>query len=72
MIRYYNNLFCFATFAANVRHVQQKAIYNLKIQGQVCHITPNTIISPSNEEPTCGQLYIYDDITSIEKRLKTN
>ncbi|OXU16508.1 hypothetical protein TSAR_001351, partial [Trichomalopsis sarcophagae] len=32
LIRYYNNLFCFATFSANVIHEKQKAVYNLKIQ----------------------------------------
>ena len=72
LIRYYNNLFCFATFCANVKNENQKAIYNLKIQGQVCHITPNTLLPLHKEEPICGQLYIYDDITSVEKRLKSN
>ena len=46
--------------------------YNLKIQGQVCHMTPNSLIPSNNEEPICGQLYIYDDVISIEKRQKAN
>ena len=50
LIRYYNNLFSFATFSANVKCENQKAIYNLKIQGQVCHKTPNNLI-PTNDEP---------------------
>lgn len=71
LIRYYNNLFCFATFSTNVKNEKTKGIYNLKIQGQVCHTTPNTLINKDNN-PTCGQLYIYDNMTSIEKRLKAN
>lgn len=72
LIRYYNNLYSFATFSANVINEKQKAIYNLKIQGQVCHIVPNTILPVNNEEPYCGQLYIYDTNTAIEKRLNAN
>ena len=64
-IRYYNNLFCFASFNANVIHDRKKAIYNLKIQGQVCHKTPNSLLCGKNKKPSCGQLYIYDDLTSI-------
>lgn len=71
LIRYYNNLFSFATFSANVLGDQDKSIYNLKIQGQICHKTPNYLLSES-EEPTCGQFYIYDDNDAIEKKLKSN
>lgn len=71
MIRYYNSLFAFATFSANVKHLKQRGVYNLKIQGQVCHITPITLV-PKNNEPSCGQLYIYDDNIAVEKRLKTH
>ena len=35
LIRYYNNLFSFATFSANVKCENQKAINNLKIQGRM-------------------------------------
>ena len=70
LIRYYNNLFCFATFCTNVKNINQKAIYNLKIQGQVCHVTPNSLLPSHNEEPICGLLYIYDDISSMEKDSK--
>ena len=72
LIRYYNNLFCFATFNANVKQEKKKGIYNLKIQGQICHITPNTLLPIDKEEPSCGQLYIYDNITALERRLKKN
>ena len=72
LIRYYNNLFCFATFKANLIHKKTKAIYNLKIQGQICHKTPNTLLPNDNEEPSCGQLYIYDNLTSVDKRLQNN
>lgn len=71
LIRYYNNLFCFATFSTNVQHQKIKAIYNLKIQGQVCHVTPRTL-SNNTDNPICSQLYIYDNVTAIEKRLKSN
>lgn len=71
-IRYYNNLFCYATFRANVPFTKQKAIYNLKIQGQVCHSTPTSLMPKDVENPTCGQLCIYDNVTAIEKRLKAN
>jgi hypothetical protein len=72
LIRYYNNLFCFATFNANVKFQKTKAIYNLTIQGQVCHTIPTTVIPENNKDPKCGQLYIYDNDTSIEKRLQNN
>lgn len=73
LIRYYNNNFSFATFNANIQHdPNQKAIYNLKIQGQVCHNLPNSLIPQKGEDPSNGQLYIYDDETSVEKRLKKN
>ena len=58
LIRYYNNLFCFATFSANVKYENKKAIYNLKIQGQVCHITPNTLL-PKKKESLLVVNYIY-------------
>ncbi|KAL7303446.1 hypothetical protein TKK_0004628 [Trichogramma kaykai] len=51
LIRYYNNLFCFATFCANFEHVQYQAIYNLKLQGQVCHTTPKSLY-PKDEKKT--------------------
>ena len=44
----------------------------MKIQGQVCHKTPNSLLCDKNKKPSCGQLYIYDDLTSIKKRLETN
>ena len=72
LIRYYNNLFSFATFNANIKYEKKKAIYNLKIQGQICHTTPNTLTPVNNKEPCCGQLYIYDNVTAIEKRLSKN
>lgn len=72
MIRYYNNLFDFATFNANVQHIMEKSVYNLKIQDQVCHTTPNYVQNLVDEKPSCGQLYIYDDITAMEQRLKNN
>ena len=72
LIRYYNNLFGFATFNANIKYEKKKAIYNLKIQGQICHTTPNTLIPVNNKEPCCGQLYIYDNVTAVEKRLSKN
>ena len=53
LIRYYNNLFCFATFNANVLNDKKQAIYNLKIQAQICHKIPNNLL-PNNEEPSCG------------------
>lgn len=69
LIRYYNNLFSFATFNAKVLHDNTKAVYNLKIQRQVCHMTPNSIIG---EKGSLTQLFIYDDLTKVEKYLKIN
>lgn len=71
LIRYYNNLFSFATFSANVQNEKKKAIYNLKIQGQISHITPTNILNNYNNKPICGQLYIYDDDTATKKRLES-
>lgn len=66
LIRYYNNIFSFATFRANVSNEKQKAVYNLKIQGQICHLTPTCLIPNKNEEPVNCQLYIYDDEIATE------
>ena len=51
---------------------EKKTIYNLKIQGQVCRKTPNSLLCEKNKKPSCGQSYIYEDLTSIEKKLETN
>lgn len=69
LIRYYNNSFSFATFNANVVHENKKAIYNLKIQGQICHTTPTTLLHEQSDKPSCSRLYIYDDDSAIQKRL---
>lgn len=60
LIRYYNNVFSFATFKANIVNNVGSGIYNLKIHGQVCHISSNSIesIDPSQK----GQIYLYDDL----------
>ena len=58
LIRYYNNLFCFAKFNANVINNKKQAIYNLKIHGQICHKLPNNLLPNNSEETSCGQLYI--------------
>ena len=60
LIRYYNNLFCFATFNANVIHNKNKAIYNLKIHCQICHKAPNTLLPKDNEE-----LFLFDSNSSF-------
>ena len=52
LIRYYNNLFCFATFNANEINNKKQAIYNLKIQGQICHKLPNNLLHNKSEEPS--------------------
>lgn len=72
LIRYYNNCFSFASFNANVVDVFKRGIYDLKIQGQVCHITPNSIYTKKGEIPHSGQIYIFDDYKAIEQRLKEN
>ena len=71
LIRCYNNQFAFCTFnAPNIK--LDKGIYNLKIHGQVYHIMPTIVTHLKNEKPRCGQLYIYDTITSINERRKQN
>lgn len=44
LIRYYNTSFSFATFHAKTVSHSQNGVYNLKIQGQVYHSTPNTVL----------------------------
>ena len=61
LIRYYINLFCFATFNANLVNNKKQAIYNLKIKGKICHKLPNNLLPNNSEEPSCGQLYIQGD-----------
>ena len=48
----------------------KKEIYNLKIQGQVCHVTPNSIYARKGETPYGGQIYIHDDYKATKQRLK--
>ena len=72
LIRYYNNRFSFASFSANVLNEHKKGIYNLKIQGQACHVTPNSIYARKGETPYGGQIDIYDDYKAIKRRLKDN
>ena len=69
---YYNNRFSFASFSANVLNEHKKGIYNLKIQGQVCHVAPNSIYARKDETPYGGQIYIYDDYKATKQRLKDN
>ena len=51
LIRYYNNLFSFATFNANVIQRRGKGVYNLTIYGQVCYSIPKSVMPVENEEP---------------------
>ena len=46
----------------------RSGIYNLKIEDQVCHISPNTI-KTANDIAHCSQIYIYDDFQATEIRL---
>lgn len=43
---------------------------NIEIDAFIKIYTPSSILAKRNEEPVCGQLYIYDNSTAIEKRLK--
>ena len=73
LIRYYNSEYSFVTFVTkDLDHNNEKGIYNLKIQGQVFHITPTTIESKENEKRCCGQMYLYDDLSLLNERLKKN
>lgn len=69
MIRYYNNSFSFATFGARYIYSNTQQIYNLKIQGEVHHVVPNTLEPLGCNDARNGQIYIYDTNTSIQKRL---
>ena len=44
----------------------------MKIQGQVCHISPKSVIVEPNQHPQNGQIYIYDEYTANHLRLKNN
>jgi len=70
LIRYYNSLFSYSTFIANVINDRDKTLYNLKIQGQIRHKAPNYLLVENNETPSCGQFYIYDDNDVIEKKIE--
>lgn len=70
-IRYYNNLFSFATFSAKTIKYDSKGVYNLRIQGHVFHKTPTTIRNIKNN-PICGQIYIYDDHEATSIRMNKN
>ena len=72
-IRYSNSIFSFASFTATTINVKDKQIYNLKIQGQVYNMAPNTLEPQKKKKsPACGQFYYYDTDYSIEKRLEFN
>lgn len=47
---------------------QRKGVYNLKIQGQVCHTTPDILI-PEQGNPHHSQIYVYDDQYANRMRL---
>ena len=68
LIRYYNNRFSFASFSANVLNEHKKGTYNLKIQDQVCHVTPSSIYARKGETPYGVPIYIYDDYKATEQR----
>ena len=70
LIRYYNNRFSFASFSANVLNEHKKGIYNLKIQDQVCHVTPNNSYARKGETLYGGQIYIYDDYKATKQKYK--
>lgn len=68
-IRYYNNLFSFASFdARTIQNTNKKGIYNLKIQGTVYHNTPTTLIPKQGQNPHYGQFYIYDVSDVVQMR----
>lgn len=71
MIRCYNSRFTLATSIANVNEFK-RGVYNLKIQGQVCHITPRSVYPKKDDTQYCGQIYIYDDYKVMGERLKEN
>lgn len=72
LIRYYNSTFSFVSFNDNVRNEFEKGVYNLKVQGKVCHTIPNSLISKKGESPVLGQIYIYEYIDATNERLKNN
>ncbi|OXU16454.1 hypothetical protein TSAR_006687 [Trichomalopsis sarcophagae] len=64
--------YSFASFMSNEIEQKGKSIYNIKIQGQICHVTPNTLKPDIHKTPKHSQFYIYDDQSAVEKRLNTN
>ena len=72
LIRYYNNKYSFASFNATVINNKNKRVYNLKIQGQVCHTSPKSVIVEPNQNPQNVQIYIYDEYIANQLRLKNN
>ena len=73
LIRYYNSLHSFLTFNAKVKYNNnQQSVYNLTIQGEISHSMPISLIPKKDKEPICGQLYILDDDTAVQKRVQTD
>ncbi|CAB0043022.1 unnamed protein product, partial [Trichogramma brassicae] len=63
---------CIASKCFNANVVSEKGLYNLKIQGQVCHSTPSKLYTEKGEIPKNGQIYIYDDWQATEIRLQNH
>ncbi|XP_043463102.1 uncharacterized protein LOC122501545 [Leptopilina heterotoma] len=73
-IRYYNNVFSFASFNANLVQFNNRrpGPYCFKIQGQI-YYQINTSLYPANDElPRYGQLFIVDANEATNYRLNMN
>ncbi|XP_051165710.1 uncharacterized protein LOC127284357 [Leptopilina boulardi] len=73
-IRGYNNSFSFASLNANVVKFngRRPGPYCYKIQGQIYYQMNNALYPEEGDNPSFGQLFIYDANESIERRLNQN
>ncbi|OXU32223.1 hypothetical protein TSAR_008017 [Trichomalopsis sarcophagae] len=72
LIRYYNNIFAFASFKVKEIHTFKSGIYNLKIQGQVCHVSSNTITSIDNNPRNDCDIPLNYDLCIYQKNSPPN
>ena len=72
LIRYYNQKSSFVSFNANFVDQFKRGIYNLKIQGQVCHTIFNSL-NGKNEKLDIGRkIFLYDNQEIIHLLITEN
>ncbi|KAF7845680.1 hypothetical protein BT93_L1265 [Corymbia citriodora subsp. variegata] len=71
-IRNYNSTFSLASFNANLVKFPSRGPYCFKIQGQIYYQMNTALYPNTDEQPSYGQLFIYDAEEAIDYRINRN